>query len=76
MSERVVIERRARSTGTTVQLVDRGDSEGWGDWRWETICVEHGAVCSHETRKLAEAWLAHPDEGWCEACQNGGNWPT
>lgn len=73
---RTLIERRARATGTTVQLIDRGDgggSDGWGDWRdwrWETICVEHGRVCSHETRKLAEAWLSHPDE-WCEDCMHG-----
>jgi hypothetical protein len=70
----VVTERRARATGTTVQLVDRGRytdcSESEPEHRWETICVEHGGVCSHETRKLAEGWLAHPDE-WCEDCMYG-----
>lgn len=65
---RVVIERRARATGTLVQLVDRGREEG--EDRWETICVEHGGVCSHETRPVATAWLAHPDE-WCEDCMYG-----
>lgn len=71
MSEpREILRRRARATGTVVALVDRGGSDGYGDWRWETICVEHGGVCSHETRKLAEAWLSHPDE-WCEDCMYG-----
>jgi len=66
----VVKESRARTTGTLVQLVDRGPSEEYGDWRWETICVEHGGVCSHETRKLATEWMPHPDE-WCEDCMYG-----
>lgn len=66
----VVVERKAQVTRTHVQLVDRGKSSEWGDWRWETICVEHGGVCSHETRKLAEQWMAHPDE-WCEDCMYG-----
>lgn len=67
---REITRRRARATGTVVVLVDRGRSEGYGDWRWETICADHGGVCSHETRALAEAWLSHPDE-WCEDCMYG-----
>lgn len=69
-TERIVKERTARSTGTHVYLVDRGGSDGWGDWRWETVCETHGGVCSHETRALAESWLSHPEE-WCEDCMNG-----
>lgn len=76
MSERIVLERKARSTGTTVQLVDRGpleedDGRDEGDDRWETICVEHGGVCSHQTRKLARSFMAAPEE-WCEAGDDGG----
>lgn len=70
----VVIERHARSTGTLVQLNDRGPytncSEYEPEHRWETICVPHGGVCSHETRRLAEGWLSHPEE-WCEDCMYG-----
>jgi hypothetical protein len=66
--ERELIRRRARSTGTEVVLVDRGDYDD--GHRWETICADHGGVCSHETRKLAEQWLPHPDE-WCEDCMHG-----
>jgi hypothetical protein len=40
------------------------------DQPWETICCDHGGVCSHETRKVAEAFLSHPDE-WCEDCMYG-----
>lgn len=68
--EKTVIQRKARSTGTTVILNDRGPGGEWGDWRWETICSEHGGVCSHETRKLAESWISHPEE-WCEDCMYG-----
>lgn len=73
MSARLILERRVRATGTYVQLVDRGADDPdtlAGDHRWETICSEHGGVCSHETRKLAEGWLPHPDE-WCEDCMYG-----
>lgn len=72
--ERVVVERKVRSTGVVVQLVDRGGSTGWGDWRWETICAEHGGVCSHETQRLARDFVSRPEE-WCEDCQaeHGGD---
>ena len=63
-----VIERTARSTGTKVMLVYAPSADP--DQPWETICAEHGGVCSHETRKLAEGWLSHPEE-WCEDCQHG-----
>ena len=72
----IVQERRARSTGTTIQVVDRGTDDferaeareqGYTWNRWETICVDHGTVCSHETRAIAESWASHPDE-WCEPC--------
>lgn len=58
MTEREVIRRRARATGTEVVLVYAPSADP--DQPWETICVDHGGVCSHETRKVAEGWLSHP----------------
>lgn len=76
LTERVLIERKNRTTGTTVMLVDRGlndfervEAKEQGiEWlRWETICADHGAVCSHLTRAVAESYVSHPEE-WCEEC--------
>ena len=53
--ETTLVERRARATGTLVALRYRTD-----DQHWETVCVEHGGVCSHETRRLAEALAVAP----------------
>ena len=66
--ETTLIERRARATGTLVALVYNYGADP--DQPWETICIDHGGVCSHETRSLATAWLSHPDE-WCEDCMYG-----
>lgn len=66
--ETVLLERRARATGTVVLLVYNAGADP--DQPWETICVDHGGVCSHETRALATGWLSHPDE-WCEDCMYG-----
>jgi len=67
--------RKARSTGTHVGVydgVEAGmDTDGG---RWQTVCEEHGAICSHETLTLARDHASAP-EGWCEACMNGGEWP-
>lgn len=61
--------RIARDTGTLVYLVDRrehgADDEDGG--RWETVCDDHGFVCSHDTLALARAHAAAP-LGWCEQC--------
>lgn len=61
--------RRARSTGTVVGVYDAGpaglDPEGG---RWNTVCDEHGFVCSHETLATARAFAASPED-WCEPCQ-------
>lgn len=79
---RVVIERRSRQTGTTVQLVDRGlddferaeARERDGEWlRWETICIDHGSVCSHLSRAVATSFLSVPGE-WCEDCMGLHAW--
>lgn len=68
---RIVAERRARTTGTVVQVVDNRDDSfdaSEGELGWFTVCVDHGGVCSHPTRRYAEDWAAHPDE-WCPTCQ-------
>ena len=54
--------RKNRETGTHV-IVQRAD-DGYG---WETICDEHGTVCVHDTRKLADYMAASPLT-WCELC--------
>jgi hypothetical protein len=65
----VVQERKARATGTVVQVVDNRDgSFDTGDLPWFTVCADHGGVCSHPTRKLAEYWAPVPDQ-WCPDCQ-------
>ena len=65
--------RKARSTGTHVGVydgVEAGmDTDGG---RWQTVCEEHGAICSHETLTLARNHASAP-EGWCEACEGNGN---
>lgn len=66
---RIVQERRARSTGTVVQVADNRDgSVDQGDLDWFTICVDHGGVCSHPSLQLAREWASEP-EGWCPTCQ-------
>lgn len=73
---RVISDQVARQTGTRVQVVDRGmddferqEAKEQGiEWaRWETICVDHGNVCSHYRRVDACAFAAAPVE-WCEDC--------
>lgn len=67
--ERVVSETRARETGTRVQVVDNRDGSFDSDDPngWFNVCVEHGAVVSHETYRLARSFAAVPSE-WCENC--------
>ena len=65
----VVQERIARSTGTTVRVLDNRDrSHVDDDGRWYTICVDHGGGCSHDTRADAVGWSSEP-EVWCPYCQ-------
>lgn len=59
-------ERRNRQTGTLIEVYDRGSDDDSGG-RWETICVDHGTVCSHETRALALRFAPTPLD-WCEVC--------
>ena len=37
---------------------------------WQTTCDEHGGVCSHTTREIAESFVPVPDQ-WCEDCMHG-----
>lgn len=71
--------RRSRQTGTKVEVIRRFEHGAWmsseaspdGRFIYETICVEHGGVCEHETRKLAERFAPVPRE-WCPTCQENG----
>lgn len=67
----VVKETRNRQTGTTVQVVDNRDGSFDSDDpnTWFNVCVEHGGVVSHETRRLAEQFAPVPNE-WCPTCQD------
>lgn len=65
----VVRESRARSTGTTIQVIDNRDgSFDADDLGWFNLCTDHGMVCSHETRALATDFAAEP-ETWCKPCE-------
>lgn len=66
--ETVIIERVARATGTGVALIYNWSADPGQPW--ETVCLAHGGVCSHQTRALAVGWLSHPEE-WCEDCMYG-----
>ena len=35
--------------------------------RWQTVCEDHGSICSHATFDIARAFAVVPDE-WCEDC--------
>ena len=51
-------------------MVDNRDgSFDADDLPWFTVCVDHGGVCSHPTRKLAALHAPVPDE-WCPGCQD------
>jgi len=58
------LERKARSTGTVVQLWKNFDGA-----KWVTMCEDHGGLVEHDTRKLAEGWLSQPQD-WCPTCQD------
>ena len=65
---RIVADRRARSTGTRVQVIDNRDgSFEDGGLDWITFCDDHGNYCEHDTRKLAESFASVPEQ-WCSRC--------
>lgn len=73
MAENVLQERRARSTGTVVRVIDNRDGSfdtNSAENPWYTVCADHGGVCSHMTRRLALDWAPVPDQ-WCPICQAG-----
>lgn len=39
-----------------------------GEDPWVTLCEEHGTLCNHRTRRIAEEWLSSP-ASWCEECR-------
>lgn len=64
---------RARSTGTTVVLLDGHDADistpGDGDGRWCLLCDEHSGITTFQRQSEARRYLAHPEE-WCPGCQS------
>jgi hypothetical protein len=63
---------KARSTGTTVALVDNRAKQFDADDEsaWFTLCIEHNAVAGHANARVASAWRSRP-EGWCPKCKKG-----
>ena len=59
-------KRKSRKTGMTV-IVSAPGVEAVEEEGWLTICDEHGGVCSHKTRRLAEKFAPRSDE-WCCYC--------
>ena len=57
-----------RLTGGFVGVYD-GEPGGYDTdaGRWQTVCEEHGQICSHQTLDVALAFGHQPEE-WCEAC--------
>lgn len=60
----LIQSRRSRTTGTTVEVWRNFDYQPG----YQTICVEHGGICEHETRRYATDWAPVPDQ-WCPGCQ-------
>jgi hypothetical protein len=60
------LRRKARSTGTVVALIFYGKDHSDGPWM--TLCEDHAGCVHHDTRKLAEGWLSHPED-WCPGCK-------
>lgn len=58
----------ARSSGAMILVLDGEpaglDTEGG---RWQTVCDDHGFICSHDTLSLASSWASCP-EMFCESC--------
>jgi hypothetical protein len=65
---RVIQTRRSRQTGTLVEVIDDRDGSFGSGGSWATVCVDHGGICSHDTRALALDFAPVPNE-WCPTCQ-------
>jgi hypothetical protein len=62
------ISRRCQHTGTTVTLYDGIAAElDTAGGRWQTVCEQHGTICSHQRYREARDLLLHPEE-WCADC--------
>lgn len=63
-----VTRQHSRLTGHLYGLY-QGEQAGFDTYAglWQTVCEDHGTICSHETLKLARLHL--PNGEWCEACQ-------
>ena len=67
---RVVRQSRSRRTGTLVLLIDNRDGsfeDGEPDYRWATMCDDHGNYVLHATKEIATSFLPVPDE-FCHDC--------
>lgn len=65
------VKRAQSEAGTTVVLLDVRKGGEWAaqesdGGRWVTVCDQHGSVCQHRTRALAEHHLTGAE--WCEEC--------
>ena len=59
---------RNKQTGTMTSVYD-GEAAGMDTdgGRWQTVCEDHGTICSHETLRTATMFVSIPLE-WCEEC--------
>lgn len=58
-------------TQTHIGLFDGADEDAGFDidgGRWQTVCEEHGSICSHETKADARASTGLAE--WCEECMD------
>lgn len=64
-----VTTRRNRALGVRVTLF-RADEAGLdpAGGPWAVVCDAHGTLSSHQTRHLAESFLAAPWD-WCQGCR-------
>jgi hypothetical protein len=58
-------------TETHVGLYDGDSPEDPGldtdAGRWQTVCEEHGSICSHSSKTIAVSFARSPVD-WCEEC--------
>jgi hypothetical protein len=64
----IEVRRKSRQTGTVIVLV-KAEEAGFdpAGGPWVTYCEDHGRLVNHQTRRLAERFMADP-LCWCEIC--------
>lgn len=62
------MSRINRQTGTTVTLYTSKELGLESEYKWHTVCEDHGYEIGHPTKACAVAWMAEP-KTWCEECQ-------